>query len=85
MRTSAPGKAAARLAAQGLFITLSVLWLSVAGQGAPDPASLIRVPNPLADHNPTFSLTGRDVPRVGETFRDGRFKTRLTRVTQGPV
>lgn len=85
MRTSAPGKTAARLAAQGLVITLSVLWLSVAGRGAPDPASLIRVPDPLAGRNPTFRLTGRDVPRVGRTFRDGRFKTRLTRVTQGPV
>jgi hypothetical protein len=69
-------------------MTVMAGWLVVlvgtAAVALVDPSSLVKVPDPRAGNNPFFSLTGQAVPQVGRTFRDGRFKTRLTRVTQGP-
>ncbi len=40
------------------------------------------VPKPLSGGNKKYALTERSAPAVGKTFRDDRFRTYLTRVTQ---
>jgi ketosteroid isomerase-like protein len=47
-------------------------------------ASFVAVPNPLSGENPRHPLVPRGVPEVGKPFRDARFGTTLTRVTQRP-
>ncbi len=69
-------------------ITVMAGWLIIlmgtAAAGLVDPSSLVKVPDPRSGENPTFGLSPRAVPRVGQSWIDARFKTQLTRVGQGP-
>ena len=60
-------------------LMVSVVAVTFSGQGL-----LVQVPDPLAGAGPARPLAPKDVPRVGVTFIDGAFRTRLTRVTAGP-
>lgn len=51
---------------------------------APAAVPLVAVPNPLSGENPTHPLVVLPLPQVGRAVTDGRFKTKLTRLTQRP-
>jgi hypothetical protein len=74
-----------RLGRMAIMAAWLMLLTGVTATGwAVDPSSLVRVPNPLSGSNPNFRLSPRAIPRVGQSWTDARFRTRLTRVGQGP-
>jgi len=48
----------------------------------PSGFTFMEVPDPLSGDNPTYPLTSRSIPSIGEPFFDPHFGTILTRVTQ---
>ncbi len=41
------------------------------------------VPKPLSGENPRYPLVKKEIPAIGESFRDLRFGTTITRITKG--
>jgi hypothetical protein len=78
-------KALFRIAALSFFMV--AIWAFLFGlrsQSKAEKGSLfVEVPDPLSGNNPTYPLISRPVPEPGKPFKDARFQTTLTRVTQG--
>lgn len=71
----------------GLLLVGGLLLAGLAGLAAAQSYGpgfkFIKVPDPLSGTNPNYRLIALPLPRPGQSFWDNRFRTRLTRVTQG--
>jgi hypothetical protein len=71
-----------RLLWPALFLVILVLPISGQAQAYPPNFKFIKVPNPLAADNPTYSLIPKAKPAPAEAWTDGRFGTWQKRITQ---
>ncbi|MBN2413469.1 T9SS type A sorting domain-containing protein [candidate division KSB1 bacterium] len=64
------------------FMILLIIIATYSPAQYPDDFSFVKVPDPLSDENPVYSLINRAIPDIGESFFDQSFGTKITRVTE---